>query len=235
MVESSRSSHSDSEAESAQASDSTPSSGYVQVGLSENRNLAFERNHSFLNWLLLVILLGSTSVCAGIFYYAVPLRHELTATVRSHLANTPFKAGDASFIGAWTGGWLSASSFSRAVELSHIKSSVFVRPEEMAFTIAAGAVVSWADVEAWLLKVFAPTLYTGSLGGAVVVQLAKLIIKKGSLVANDDSYTQGVMAKRLSSEGKASFSAQARFCEAAFSLYLPANQLFLLRWQRRFF
>lgn len=203
MAASVRSSSSDSGSESSRGSSSTPSSGYMQVGLSENTNLAFEKSHTFLNWLLLLVLLGGTSVCAGIFYYAVPLRHELTATVRAHLANTPFKEGDASFLGGWTGGWLSASSFSRAVELRHVNASSFVRPEKAGFTIASGAVTTWADVEAWLLKVFAPTLYTGSLGGAIVVQLAKLHLTKGSLEPNEDSNTRGVAASKLIFDGKA--------------------------------
>ena len=201
MVVSAHSSSSDSGSEASGVSSSTPSSGYVQVGLSENANLSFEKNHSFFNWLLFLLLLGGTSVCAGIFYYAIPLRHDLTTAVRKHLVNTPFKEGDASFLNSWTGGWLSTSSFSSAIDVRNLKSSSFVRPEDAGFTIASGAVTTWSDVEAWLLRVFAPTLYTGSLGGAIVVQLARLHLVKGSLVANEDTNTEAVVAKKLTFDG----------------------------------
>ncbi|CDJ69147.1 hypothetical protein, conserved [Eimeria necatrix] len=183
--------------EPSAASDSTPSSGYVEVGLSETANLSFEIRHSFLNWLLLLVLLGGTSICGGVFYYCVPLRHELTDTVRSHLANTPFKEGESFFLRPYSGGWRSVSSFSRTVELRNVRVNAYTRPETTSYTIAAGAVTTWDDVEAWLLKVLAPTLYTGSLGGSVVVQLATLYLAKGSLEDNPNSNTKNLINKRL--------------------------------------
>lgn len=203
MVASVRSASSGSRGASSECSEgTTPSSGYVQVGLSENTNLPFERNHSFLNWLLLLLLIGGSSIAAGIFYYAVPLRHELTSTVRTHLTSTPFKEGESFFLSSYTGGWRSVSSFSRAIELRNIRISASVRPETTGFTIAAGAITTWADVEAWLLKVLAPTLFTGSLGGALVVQLATLHLVKGSLAENENSNTAKVVYKRLNFDGE---------------------------------
>ncbi|CDJ27876.1 uncharacterized protein EMH_0095460 [Eimeria mitis] len=201
MVASVRSASFASRGDSSDGSEgSTPSSGYVEVGLSENTSLSFERNHSFLNWLLLLFLLGGTSICAGFFYYAVPLRHELTATVRTHLTTTPFKEGQSFSLNAYSGGWRSLSSFSRAVELRNIRVTAAIRPETTGYTIAAGAITTWADVEAWLLKVLAPTLYTGSLGGAVVVQMATLHLVKGSLTDNENPNTAKVIYKRLNFE-----------------------------------
>ncbi|CDI79396.1 hypothetical protein, conserved [Eimeria praecox] len=198
MVASVRSDSSDSRDESSEGSEgTTPSSGYVEVGLSENTNLSFERNHSFLNWLLLLLLIGGSSIAAGIFYYAVPVRHELISTVRAHLTSTPFKEGESFFLSSYTGGWRSLSSFSRAVDMRNIRVNASIHPETTGFTIAAGAITTWADVEAWLLKVLAPTLFTGSLGGAVVVQTATLHLVKGSLTDNENPNTVNVISKRL--------------------------------------
>lgn len=172
------------------------------MGLSDNTNLAFEKSHSFLNWLLILLLLGGTSICAALFYYSVPLRHELVTTVRNHLAHTPFKEGDASPHLAWAGGWLSASSFSRVVELRNVNSNAILSREGLDLTIASGGVTTWADAESWLLKVFAPTLYTGSLGGAVLVQHAELHLTKGSLAPNENTNTQGIVLSRLNFDGK---------------------------------
>ncbi|KAL8449070.1 hypothetical protein Emed_003422 [Eimeria media] len=198
MAASARHSVSDSDRESSRGSSSTPSSGYVQVGLSDNTTLAFEKSHSFLNWLLLLVLLGGTSVCASIFYYAVPLRHSLISTVRTHLAHTPFKEGSAAPDWAWTGGWAASSSFSAAIGLPHVDPASYAHQGELDSTIASGAVITWDDVEAWLLKVVAPTLYNGSLGGVILVQFAQLSLTKGSLQSNDDANTRGIAAKKLS-------------------------------------
>ncbi|KAL8434233.1 hypothetical protein Efla_001998 [Eimeria flavescens] len=192
-----RHSLSGSDKDSSGGSSTTPSSGYVEVGLSDNTNLSFEKKYSFLNWLMLLVLLGGTSVCASIFYYAVPLRHELIATVRNHLAHTPFRKGDAAPEWAWTGGWAASSSFSLAAGLHHIDRSSYAYRGELDYTIASGAVSTWADVEAWLLKVVAPTLYSGRLGGVILVQSATLYLTKGSLRPNEDTNTQGIAMKKL--------------------------------------
>ncbi|KAL8448213.1 hypothetical protein Emag_003981 [Eimeria magna] len=198
MAASARHSVSDSDSQSSRGSSSTPSSGYVQVGLSDNTSLAFEKSHSFLNWLLLLVLLGGTSVCASIFYYAVPLRHSLISTVRTHLAHTPFKEGSAAPDWAWTGGWAASSSFSAAVGLPHVDLASDAHRGELDSTIASGAVITWADVEAWLLKVVAPTLYNGSLGGVILVQFAQLSLTKGSLQPNEHANTRGIASSKLS-------------------------------------
>ncbi|KAL8275932.1 hypothetical protein Esti_000048 [Eimeria stiedai] len=198
MAASARHSLSNSDKESSRGSSCTPSSGYVQVGLSDNTILAFEKSHSFFNWLLLLVLLGGTSACASIFYYAVPLRHGLISTVRTHLAHTPFKEGNAAPEWAWTGGWAASSSFSMAIGLSHVDRASDEHRQELDCTIASGAVITWADVEAWLLKVVAPTLYNGSLGGVILVQFAQLSLTKGSLVSNADANTRGIATSKLS-------------------------------------
>lgn len=207
-------SHADSEyeRESSSGSSSTPSGGYAEVGLGGNTNLSFERHHSFLNWLLLGILLGCTSTAASLLYFSVSTRHEIVSTVRDHLTGTPFAEGQAPAHWAWTGGWLSTSGFSKAVELRTAGMSSRVIPESANISVASNAITTWADVEAWLRNVFAPTLYNGSLGGVIVVQKAQLTLTKGSVQANDDSNTQGLVKSKLNSDGKVSGSAPSRNC-----------------------